>query len=1549
MSVEIGGRAGKLGDTYERRWAIKFALMLLVGTVKSLRWEPLGEGAEGVDLELVFKDDHREGHQLKRQNGSDGKWTIADLDREGVLRSAFALLQLDSTSRFVFVSSDPAVHLKDLTDRAPRDPASLEVFLSEHVGSKLDRKKAYEDLVRRWGLDPATSDDNGTAFGLIKRMACRVVDRSDDFKQDLLLLAGNQLTGDPEAAVAVIGQYLDDHVGKPIFADALLKHLLDKAHSPRDLASVPSLASACRSAADRFQSSLQSRLIGGVMLSRPEVGSLVRRIDGPTPPKVVFVHGRAGCGKSAFLLDLVRQLPGTIPCLPVQLHAYTPEHSPFHYGTTVLELPGSPTHSLLALAAGRQSVLILDQLDALRLTSTHSHAAWEACIRIIEEALACPNITVLLACRTFDLENDPNIHKWQEAIRQRFATGAETVQLGNLSEETAGLVTKAVGVELGSLSGRVRNMLCHPNTLGLWRGLATGGQVFREFATATELMRQFIRARRAEAVAERGTTESDVQTVMDALIERMDSTGRLTVPEAVVGTYSQSIAALCSVGLLVREHNAISFVHQSYFDHLVAERVIRQAGATVASLIAWVKLNQSLFRRDQLRHLLFLLRDSDSVTYTGLLRGLLTDPDVRFHLKHLALGILREADSPSDAEIAFVIELARSDHWWEQLWSRVFWMRTPWFDALAKRGTWREWLSSFDKARIGQCLRLLGTYAAERGKEVDAAIGDYWDAGGEWETHLEQVVAWDPGDDSPRMAELRRRNIASGKWQMHDVYLDHVAARHPERVVSLLEAMIRRALHRVLASPSEPGPLWQIRDEVLEKSVFAAVRQHGEQGWNTFGRLLTTLIRMDRWQQSRIRSHEDLDQSYFRIHSVVHHSTSMLESLIRESVAGIANSAPDLVPPILTHCDRIAARALNRAVASGLIDAPQTLSSEIIRWICRDPSRLSLGDGHDVVEWTPARELIQSHSLKCDDTAFLALEETILAYFPDRERRSFEYQKERLERGSFDYTNGWGRSQNVLLSALAPSRMRPKAKDRAATWRAKFGDPATERPLSEEGSGGWVRSTIPVDRLRFVSDAQWVQIVNREWSPRGSGRWTQLDADTVGERSHEHFASDLGEVAKRTPRRFAALGLRFPPNAHADYYSRLLEALSSATRPDGGAEWEPASTDALAALILHVTSNDDTEFARTVCRVIERRASDPWPEGIMDLLARFAKHSDPQPDTFSCLSNDSSADGGMRPDIAMTAINCVRGCTAGVIRTLLFHHWHLWERLRPMALALLSDSHAAVRHEALGIALPVLNHDRDKALALFTAACDHPDPRVLESQWVNRMLRYARSTHLEALEPLVRRMVSSEANAVAQNGAAWATALHLSHKRLSEVTTQCRNGSRHHRLGVANAAQQLFQVDKSWAEASDFLADLFDDDDEEVRGMAARVFRHDGALAFGGTPALALRLVNSRAFAANADDLILPLSEYTGDIRPLADVVLGAASRLSGDLAEETRSLQRTLGLAGREMSALLLRLYETGHNSNNRSLVESCLDRWDAMLASRVGETERHLESLDS
>src|SRR5262249_54171550 len=119
MALEIGGRADKDGNEFERLWVAFLALEVIEGRAQSIQWEPPTERAQGGELILV-RNGRAELHQCKLWNASKGRWTVAELQAKGVLRHVESWLAGEGNREFHFISRHPAAALEEFAQRAQR-------------------------------------------------------------------------------------------------------------------------------------------------------------------------------------------------------------------------------------------------------------------------------------------------------------------------------------------------------------------------------------------------------------------------------------------------------------------------------------------------------------------------------------------------------------------------------------------------------------------------------------------------------------------------------------------------------------------------------------------------------------------------------------------------------------------------------------------------------------------------------------------------------------------------------------------------------------------------------------------------------------------------------------------------------------------------------------------------------------------------------------------------------------------------------------------------------------------------------------------------------------------------------------------------------------------------------------------------------------------------------------------------------------------------------------------------------------------------------------
>jgi hypothetical protein len=1555
MAREIGGRADKDGNEFERLWLVSLALRVLAGEATSLLWERAGQPGFGIECEVTFPHGRRQVHQCKIENGAHGRWSAADLAAAGVLDGALRHLRKPRVAEFVFVSRDPVPVLRDLAERSHRSDNDPESFLRTALTPD-EHRRQFARLCEAWELDPATAPGRDEVFLLLQRLRFEI-GIWDPSQRDLLeLTAALTAEGPGSEIVSSLAGFLAGKLGNEIYGDQIREHLRASGHAPRDLRGDRRLPAALEHLRETFESSLAGLLLGGDLLPRPETQAILQLLDDPAGPRVVFLHGPAGIGKSDVELELTRTLAarGT-PFLPIRLDSQPPTGSLSAFSRDVLELPGAePAFCLAALADGRPAVLILDQLDALRWTGEHSAAALRICKEIVAGATKIGNLRVVLACRTFDLDSDPTFKAWERELAGRRPGGTARIEVRLLSDGQVENFVAAQGGCYTELGKTQRQLLRHPYTLFLWWSLFRERGQSPAFVTKTDLLSAY-RRRLDWKLADTG--QSAAQLVLDRLVGYLDSHGRLDAPLLAAGGDTPSLAALQSLNVLSTPRRGIvTFTHQSLLDYLIAERVAREALAGERTVMDWLcRHEQSLFRRDQLRQLLTLLRDQDPPFYIATLGEILTAEGVRFHLQHLALGMLRSASQPLDDERRLCERLLSMDSWWQHVLEQVVLGNQAWFEALDDAGLFGRWFESRDDRLVQGAVAACRSVAAQVPERIERLLAPHWQGGDDaWRERIDRALGQGYHELTDTAFGWRIELVRTGVRPVLWFHVAELARRHAARAIVLAEAHLAHALDRFEASHELVFEVPEAEREALAQAVEAAP----EVAW---GRLLPILLRSLHLFRDGLPVPGHRNDFLVTVRSPIHgfrklhHQLRVLlaragsELARREGLGVIHRLAPLLA---------VRSRCLRRLVLDILLGGPDELADFALQWLVVDARRLQLGSHREGI-LEPARRLVERFAGVCSAEVYQQLEEKLRVFHANYELRGVRTDRQAFRPLGPLRRSGYGKAQHVLLSALPPDRMSQDACRRLAGWILKFGKPtpAAERGIVGEASP--VRSSIPTERLPRLGDRAWRSILQEEWrQPTHGGRQPGITVrgNRFMHRSEEEFARDFGEMARWFPARFAALLLSLPPSVPAAYLRSYLTAIAEdPPKPEQGAppDWTAAPVAVIESVLEHFADHlQDRGVALALCRLVEKRASDPWSERTICLIRTYTEYPDPlwARATGAIIDLTAAAEPLGEPrsdldrDLSTAALNCVPGAAAGALMRLLYAAPERTETCLPTIERLVAAPDPAVRVAAQGLCLPLLRGDRDRAVQLFVHCCDHPDDRVLAGMYVMDFLHRTWKEFAAQLAPVLARMVASSDAEAAELGAFWVTVGHIAGGVYSDLAASCLQGDPAQRKGAGNALA-LLAHEPEWRQAAlPGIAGLFSDPEPRVVAEVIDPLRQPAFLKSPDGPALAAAFVESPAFASYPRDLFYGLAEHCESLVPYAPAIQRAVARFADQFAAAPER-----AINAWTLPPVLLRLYEQAEGPALKPVREACLDAWDLFLRGHLDLGRDLLGELDA
>ena len=685
-----GGIAAKLGNQYERKWAVRKLFEVIADRATSIRYEGVTEDFRGFEFALR-RPDYVEWHQTKI-NAPSGNWTLYRLKQEGVMDAFKRRLSGDGASRCVFVSADPASQMRKLCDKA-RMANDANEFLD--VFSEED-KETFDELAKLWDVD------EGNVFEFLRRSEFRT--ESVQAMDEAIDMYGRHLLRGEADIFACLSNYLLNNLNALITTEVARAWVRNS--SPfmfRPAALDPTLSEKFNSANRRYLDSYQPVGIAGRQIPRAEADAVLVELQAADGPSLILLTGEAGSGKSGVVREVMSGLRASvIPHLTFRVDRYLSCRTRNDVGSFVLDCDESPVSVLANLAGGNFSVLIVDQIDAVSESSGRTGTVKDILLELVRETRHYGDVRCLLVCRSFDLENDP---QYRELERNH---QAKQIQVTPLAWERHVVpILEHAGVATESLTDGQRRLLSLPINLSVF--IDIGDPVFG-FTTSTELMQRLLQKKIQDLQRARNVRWS-VQGPLYAMAEWMSDKQELSCPDSVLDDFDCARDLLSSEGLIVVEQHRLAFFHESFFDFVFARNFAR-FGRDIADFLT--STEQHLFRRTQVRQILTSMRDTDRRRYLEALETVLTDPRIRLHIKHAVAQWLASVDDVTLGELEIILGLDDEGEEFPVLIRKALFVSESWFDLLNDAGYISNMLRTAEGPRLPTLLVWLGNIADKR-------------------------------------------------------------------------------------------------------------------------------------------------------------------------------------------------------------------------------------------------------------------------------------------------------------------------------------------------------------------------------------------------------------------------------------------------------------------------------------------------------------------------------------------------------------------------------------------------------------------------------------------------------------------------------------------------------------------------------------------------------------------------------------------------------------------------------------------------------------------
>ncbi|WP_121615792.1 hypothetical protein [Virgibacillus halodenitrificans] len=1527
MPYEVGGRADKFGNRYEGRWVVKQLLHLIKEDIASITLESIGEEEEGIDLWIENKDGTQICSQCKGRNASKEYWTIGDLGAKGIFQKAKKQLDSSDKINYQFVSAVNSVMLHDITNRARNSNGSARDFYEYQIKNSKEVHKGYQKICEYIGLDHNSVQDNEQALAYLKRM--HVIHYSDDLetKKALKETIKYLFIGNPEIIYNLLLNYPIENnlLGKEISSYMIINFLENQSDiSFRQLHKDERIMPRIKYLNTEFDSAFVK--INNSLINRQESEKCYKELLNGNS---VIIHGKAGSGKSGCIIELKNRLrEENIVHLALKIDRRVPEYSSNNYGEQ-LDLPASPVFCIDAVSKDKEAVLILDQLDAIRWTNNHSSTALEVCKEMIAEVNNINKerdrkIVLVFVCRTFDFQNDNGIKQLFSKMNTENKEGTwKEIIMSDLDNKN---VKEIVGEIYDNLSMRLRTLLETPSNLYIWTNLEENRKS-NTYISSSDLIQQWWSQLSINCEI-MGVSINDLNELKDTIVYQIDNLGKLMIPVPMVNHCSKvAIEQLLSNGLLFSDGKRIGFVHQSFYDYFLVEKMIQQIfeGNSIISILGDLS-KQTPSKRYQLQMLLENLVDYDMDNFVDVGIELIRSESIRFYMKYVFLEILGQVELINSKVEAFLKEYINSEHWRNHLLDAVFISHPIFIKFLIREGYINIWLNCEQDRE--SALLLLRSVNSDLPNEVTSLLYPLAFKNPELDNKIYNVLCWDIADDSDEMFDFRLE-ILKFRPLLWNAYIswERLAKDAPSRAICLIDSIVKNVNNQVIEKRQD-------LDDKAIKILTEIAKDRPHQVWGEFmpfiaettkGTISIYDNKLDFW-----KSMQYMDQLYGRTY------VEIVKVAGNELIKIDAKSQ-------LKSCEKYydySSLIINEILLSIMENLPIDCSDYAISWLIKDPQKRFFNYTGDSDEYLyTAKKVIEKHSKTCSDEVFKSLEDSLYYYHEEEEleiaKRRFEFNREnRIEQNKLTvHWIYWGEVQNYLIPALDQDRISRKTTELKRILKRKFNGEHFKHKRNNV-TGGFVGSTIG-SKAEKVNDKQWLRIIEKK--DYSKEKWSLKDGPIL-ESSPWQFSRDIKRVGEKDPNRIANLAIKFPEDIDNHYIGAVFDIigkkeLDKDINKSGG--WEPVNLHLAQRLYKRWVNNEDINVAMSFCRGIRERAGELWDKEILDEISNIAiNHPNPDQGEYNVVSSEDK-EGNTVNSLFANSMNCVRGCAAEAIASLLWEEKDRYDYFKDAVDSIVNDKNLAVNMSAIECIIPIINFDKDQAVNWFSQLANK-DLRIVAHPYAYNLFYHLYRDYSRSIKGLVLKMYNSEFADVAKVGANHIANMYVLYGSFGDIIFENINKSKEQKEGIVKIACDLMGYQEHHEECKKIIVHFLDEEIDEELTFSYTQLLYEDKLNIKEDEEFILKIVTSKSNRRMIRRFVDYINEIDAPIKVFKEIIFGMCQNIIQNSQQEIEDIGSELYGLAPELSKLVALLYD--RTQDEFEVNQRCLDMWDAMFENRIG-----------
>ncbi|BFL71013.1 hypothetical protein SKB0120_20750 [Moraxella osloensis] len=1550
MALEAGGIAEKLGNDYEKSWVTKQFLNLIQEKILAVQVEPLGDDEIGVDIIIRNLDGTQEYQQCKAGNGNDEVWTLSRLNEAGVLSKASNQIKRTNNS-FRIVSPLSFKVLSDISWKAKNTTINIDDFFEHQVTSEED-KKFIVDLAKKLKLDLRDLDGKRDILLFLRKFEVSQF-VSDKPQRDFLNDTSNLLFIDrANQVIDFLKNYCSgfNKYRKFITCNELKSDLEAENFTLRSFENDPRILPIVKTLQTNFIDSIEPYLIGQQLIPRPEIDACLQALN--THP-IIMIKAEAGMGKSAFLLQVQQKLvDDNILTLPIRLDRNKAENNSKHFGES-LGFSGSPVHALRNLTIeDNKAVIILDQLDAIRWTANHSHTALQVCKDIVREVLAYQRagkkIHLILVSRDFDLNEDIGLKTWLDSIDDK---DISQFKLSNLSDD---IVEKLIEPyeSFKILSLEKQKILTIPLWLSIYLAIANENKQAPVFVNKLELIKKYWEDR-IQALNQLGFSQPEINSAVEHLVTTGSHVMQNGIPENLLDSqYSKIYQAMISASILAKQDGKISFFHQALYDYQLGKKLYEYAlVSTEQFLYAFGdKSQQLLTRREHIKYALSLILQTEQKRFADVIWSLLTSENIRFHLKYLALKMLKEVTEikkPTEKLINNILQDATLE---KNFIDNCCFGSPILVEFLSNQNYISKWLASGDEKNIDLAIRLLRSVIEARSDLLIQNMNPYFNQSDEWNYRYLNAIWQSPSKDSVEIFEIRKALLRQGYCNQYMSWADFVTAK-PIWAIDYIEILIDLFTDFLKDDNFEANKLSQKKYNVWQGSQIDTLEEISlNQPKVVLTRLLPKAIEIINDTDERMAENIWFNQFSYRLSDEKYSLTEGLKKLIFEAGEQLKSNNCELwenLSPFLDHTHIV----VEHIIATLMLNLDIDYSDKVIDWLLNNnQTRLACGIDSIEPEWILPSKLIEKFSKHCSDSNFEELENNIIEIGVSRPIDEIKYCLQvRKEYGYFGKSY-WGEAQYFLLPALSKSRRSQKTEKLITVLYRRFDD--VKADLYFRSGVGLVHTVVsPIEKPNSLSNNAWKKLIlaPEEKMQRKFGK----KDDDYTESTVYTFSMNLSTATKNEPERFARLALTLPKDIRQEYITQFyysLRADEKDVQEEYRENWQPCPVNLVYEVIEHFGVNGDKNaLPWLIAENIKLLEIPELFEKIKD-MALYAK--DPEPYRMSMYDpkKGNHTDNATTHELINCSLNSQRSIAYRGIAKYFWEHKDYAMQNKHFIDSAIQDSHPAVQIVAVEMLSPFLNYDLDFALEKYLELCSYDDRFTIAHNSHYFFNNAFESTLCDKYVELVKRMSISPIDEVCKMAGMQIFARWYYNDLFQDTIDNALSADDKIRKGIADVVSQILIRDSGSIKNEKLLkvfGILINDSSKSVRDRLNHTFFNESFWKKEISNELFGLYLNSNYVGENIYYFFHAIENFPDALTDFHESILLFIEKIT--MRNLTIEDKQELHAYSSHLIAFLQHIYDKAMDDENYDILERCMDVWDSLLKSEIPAIQGANQKFDS